>query len=122
VTTLAAAQEGVVTRAQLAAAGVPATTVSRWVEQGRLTRHRRGVFVVSASPATPMRPLWMAVLSTGGVLRARSAAFVWQLLDTPPARIEIYCQAQARPIAATMSRWCGTPCCPVSRRDGGVFR
>jgi very-short-patch-repair endonuclease len=97
VTTLAAAQEGVVTRAQLAAAGVPATTVSRWVEQGRLTRHRRGVFVVSASPATPMRPLWMAVLSTGGVLRARSAAFVWQLLDTPPARIEIYCQAQARP-------------------------
>ncbi len=96
-TKLAARQEGVITRRQLAGAGVPDTTVSRWVEQGRLTRHRRGVFLVAACPATPVQPLWLAVLSTGGVLRARSAAFVWQLLDAPPARVEIYCRAQARP-------------------------
>src|SRR4051794_29307779 len=79
--TIAARQHGVLTSAQLAAAGVGQRAVSRRVADGRLGRLHRGVFLLG--PLTGARTKEMAaVLACGAtaVLSHRSAAGLWGLL------------------------------------------
>jgi very-short-patch-repair endonuclease len=77
---IAARQHGVVTTAQLAAAGVGKNGVTRRVADGRLRRLHRGVFLLG--PLTgPWTREMAAVLACGetAVLSHRSAAALWGL-------------------------------------------
>src|SRR5690242_9547098 len=73
---LAARQCGVVTTAQLAAAGLTRNAVAHRVKTGRLTPLHRGVYQVGPIAAPRGREM-AAVLATGGVLSHHSAAAVW---------------------------------------------
>jgi predicted transcriptional regulator of viral defense system len=77
--TVAARQHGVITTAQLAAAGVDSAGAWRRVQAGRLHRLHRGVFAVGHNQVT-QRGRWLAaVLACGqrAVLSYRSAAALW---------------------------------------------
>jgi hypothetical protein len=71
---IAARQGGVVSNAQLRAAGLDATAVARRVAARRLHPLGRGVYAVGHTAVTPDGRLFAAVLGTGGVLSHRSAA------------------------------------------------
>jgi very-short-patch-repair endonuclease len=73
---LAARQSGVVTTAQLEAAGLGRSAVAHRVAHRRLTRMFRGVYQVGPI-AAPHGRLMAAVLATGGILSHESAAEVW---------------------------------------------
>lgn len=73
---LAARQCGVVTTAQLAAAGLNRNAVAHRVANGRLTPLHRGVYQVGPIAAPRTREM-AAVLATGGVLSHHSAAAIW---------------------------------------------
>lgn len=81
---LAARQHGVVTRAQLLAAGAPAHAIDYRVEKGRLERLHSGVYRVGPLRAPHERNM-AAVLACGAtaVLSHRSAAAAWDLLPRP---------------------------------------
>jgi very-short-patch-repair endonuclease len=76
VATLAARQCGVVTTAQLAAAGLGERAVAHRVSCRWLTRLYRGVYQVGPVPGVHAREM-AAVLVTGGVLSHHSAAAEW---------------------------------------------
>jgi very-short-patch-repair endonuclease len=73
---LAARQCGVVTTAQLAAAGIGRNAVAHRVARGWLVPMHRGVYRVGPMPAQYAREM-AAVLATGGVLSHHSAAAIW---------------------------------------------
>ena len=83
---LAARQHGVVSREQLAAAGLPPHVIEYRVKKGRLERLYRGVYRVG-----PVAAMYegetAAVLACGegAVLSRRSAALVWELMARPNA-------------------------------------
>jgi very-short-patch-repair endonuclease len=80
---LAARQHGVVTTADLAAAGLVRRAVARRVAQGRLRRLHRGVFLVGPLRG-PLTSEMAALLAVGhdATLSHRSAAARWEIL--PP--------------------------------------
>jgi very-short-patch-repair endonuclease len=73
---LAARQHGVVTTAQLAAAGLGPRAVAHRVARGRLVRLHRGVYQVGPL-AAPLGDEMAAALATGGVLSHQTAAAIW---------------------------------------------
>lgn len=77
---LAARQHGVITSAQLAAAGLSPTAVRHRVAQGRLRRLHRGVYLVASLPAQFTAEM-AAVLACGdtAVLSHQAAASLWQI-------------------------------------------
>lgn len=87
---IARQQHGLITREQALAAGVSATTISRWVASGRWERRRPGVYVVGAAPSTWTQRVLAAVLVVGaGALAShRTAARLWDLVDRS-GRIEL---------------------------------
>ncbi|HUG41180.1 MAG TPA: type IV toxin-antitoxin system AbiEi family antitoxin domain-containing protein [Longimicrobiales bacterium] len=80
--TLAAPQHGVVARAQLVAAGVPAHGIDHRLRDGRLEGLFRGVYRVPAPLAGRYEREMAAVLACGhdALLSHRSATAVWTLL------------------------------------------
>jgi very-short-patch-repair endonuclease len=80
---LAARRYGVVTAAELAAAGLGRRAVERRMVEGRLRRLYRGVFLVGAQPGRWSREI-AAVLAVGhgAAISHRSAAALWEIL--PP--------------------------------------
>jgi hypothetical protein len=86
---LAARQHGIVSHAQLRAAGFGQGAIEHRVRRGRLHPLHRGVYAVGHARVTWRGHLWSAVLATGGVLSHRSAAAVWELLPAPSGRIEV---------------------------------
>lgn len=76
IATLAGAQHGVVTTAQLAAAGIGRRGVAHRVAHGRLTPVLRGVYRVGPVAAPYGREM-AAVLATEGVLGHHTAAAIW---------------------------------------------
>lgn len=82
---LAGRQHGVVARAQLVAAGVPAHAIDHRVRDGRLARLYRGVYLVAGPIPGRYEREMAAVLACGegALLSHRSATAVWMLL--PPA-------------------------------------
>jgi very-short-patch-repair endonuclease len=84
-------QHGVVTRAQLLAAGLTAAAVSRSVAAGRLRLVFRGVYAVGHL-ALRREGWWMAALLTCGesaTLSHRTAATIWQLRTDPILPIDV---------------------------------
>ncbi|HLY33800.1 MAG TPA: type IV toxin-antitoxin system AbiEi family antitoxin domain-containing protein [Jatrophihabitantaceae bacterium] len=77
-------QGGVVSLEQLCADGLSERAVTRMVELGALRRRASGVFTVRGAPATYTAQLWIAVLSTGGMLGFASAAHLWEMDEQPP--------------------------------------
>ena len=75
---LAARRHGVVTTAQLAAAGLGPRAIAHRVAHGRLVRMYRGVYQVGPI-AAPRASEMAAVLATGGILSHHTAAQLWGL-------------------------------------------
>ncbi|MBR9988452.1 MAG: DUF559 domain-containing protein [Gemmatimonadetes bacterium] len=84
ITALARSQHGVVTRAQLLAAGVSADEVDRRVAAHRLRPLQRGVYLVGPLMVPLAEPM-SAVLSCGeaAVVSHASAAMLWELSERP---------------------------------------
>ena len=74
---VAAAQSGVITRAQLLERGIDDGVVTRMASDGRLVRQTPGVFLVRGAPLTDTARLWVATLATEGVLGFATAARSW---------------------------------------------
>jgi very-short-patch-repair endonuclease len=93
VAALAHAQHGVVSIAQLRAAGLGRGAVDLRVRHGRLHPVHRGVYAVGHARLTFRGCLWAAVLACGGpdaaVISHRSAAAVWDLLPAPGGPIDV---------------------------------
>jgi very-short-patch-repair endonuclease len=92
----ATAQDGIVSRAQLAASGVSTTSIDRMVSRGELVRLAPAAFLVRGAPLTYRARLWVAVLVTDGVLGYLTAAELWGMIDTRPDRIEVAVPHQRR--------------------------
>ena len=76
---LAGRQHGVVSRAQLMAAGLGRRAIGRRIESARLHPLHRGVYAVGHQVVS-LRGRWMAAtLAAGGVLSHRSAGALWGL-------------------------------------------
>lgn len=78
---IAAAQHGLITRAQLTRAGVTARELRTFVAHGVLERRSRGVYAVSSNPRTWEQGILACVLASGAAAVAshRSAAALWRL-------------------------------------------
>jgi predicted transcriptional regulator of viral defense system len=82
---IAARQRGVVSRAQLLAAGIHGDAIKRRLRSGRLHPMHRGVYLVGhPTPMERAREI-AAVLACGpgAVVSHRSAGYLWQLLPYP---------------------------------------
>ncbi len=97
---LAAAQHGVVTRAQLRDRGVSGHAIKHRIERGRLFVIFRGVYAVG-TPHLTRNGRWMAAVLAGGeaaLLSHRSAAALWGILEREePGAIEISVPARRNP-------------------------
>lgn len=81
------AHDGVVTRRQAQQLGISPHALARLVRSGRLERFTDGVFVDGAMPPNPRTTLRAALGSAGrdAVVSHRSAAWLWDMVDHPPA-------------------------------------
>jgi very-short-patch-repair endonuclease len=99
---VAARQGGVVSAAQLHAAGLGRGAIHARVRAGRLVRLHRGVYAVGHAQLTVLGWRWAAVLACGGpdqaVLSHRTAAAVWDLLPSP-AKFDVTTLAAAHSTA-----------------------
>jgi very-short-patch-repair endonuclease len=88
---MAEVQHGIVTEAQLRAAGLDKRAIFRRVESGRLDRQLPGVFVVAGAPRTLDRDLMAAVSWAGDEAAASGHAAAWRWgfdkFDSPPIEI-----------------------------------
>ena len=83
---LAAPQQGLVTRAQLLAIGVPAPRIGGWIAAGRLVRVHQGVYAVGYRRLDAPAAAMAAVLACGpgALLSHESAAALWGWRRWPP--------------------------------------
>jgi very-short-patch-repair endonuclease len=79
--TLAQAQDGVITRDQLADHGLAMTTIDGMLKRDQLVSVAFGVYLVRGAPLTYRARLWTGVLSTGGVLGFVTAARLWGVIE-----------------------------------------
>lgn len=94
---LAARQHGVLSLAQLRAAGVTDDAVDWRLRRKRLHRVHRGVYAVGHARLGERGHLWAAVLAVpGGVLSHRTAAAVWDLCPMPSSRLDVTTTGAAR--------------------------
>jgi hypothetical protein len=91
VAVLAAAQEGVVGRAQLVERRIPRADVRRQLRGGRWQRVHRRTYVTVTGPLPFGTRVWAAIVYAGGVDVAShwTAAFLAELTDVEPTRIEV---------------------------------
>lgn len=103
---LADAQWGVITRAQLLAAGHGPTAIDRRLADGRLRRLHRGVYAVGHR-ALRVEAHWCAAVlacGQGAVLSHRTAAALWGLGDTRVLDVTAPARRRVRGIVAHHSR------------------
>ena len=88
---LAAGQLGLITAAQLRAAGVDADATARRVRAGRLHRLHRGVYAVGHPRVSLEARCLAAALACGrrAVVSHASAAYLWGLLPSLPVTIDV---------------------------------
>jgi len=89
-------QGGVLSRTQCRAAGLTSRQVDGLLQQGALQRMGSGVLRLSGAPFSEDARHWYAVLATRGVLIAGTAAYLWQLVDRPPAQVQVAIGSQRR--------------------------
>jgi very-short-patch-repair endonuclease len=93
---VARAQSGVISTAQLAAAGRSPSAITRMARRGELERLSRGVYLAGGAPATLRARLWAAVLATDGVLGYATAGALWGVLDPDDPRVHVVVPAARR--------------------------
>jgi len=88
---LAAAQNGVVTRAQLDGLGLNDQAIAKRVDRGRFNRVHQTVYSLTPKVMTERGRFMAAVLACGpdAVLSHRSAAYLWGLVDTWEEPIDV---------------------------------
>ena len=88
---VAARQHGVVSRAQLVAAGLGTGAIAHRARSGRLHRLHRGVYAVGYVPSNPYATGMAALLACGpgAALSHRSAGALWEIVDAPPLPVDI---------------------------------
>lgn len=86
---MARSQDGVISRAQLRAAGVCDGSLHELCTRRALDRQDFGVYLVAGAPLTYRARLWSAVLATGGCLAFHTAAELWGMTDERHARIHV---------------------------------
>jgi very-short-patch-repair endonuclease/predicted transcriptional regulator of viral defense system len=88
---IAANQHGVVTRAQLLAAGFGPDAVTSWVRTGRLHTLYRGVFSVGYISPSPYARMMAAVLACGpgSAISHLSAAALWEIGGWAPKHVDV---------------------------------
>ena len=88
---IAARQHGIVTRAQLRAAGWSDSRIKTAQANGQLVAVHRGIYLVAGTPPSPLAGTIAAVLAAGDGAAAShaSAAWLWGLLPDPPVRPEV---------------------------------
>lgn len=86
-----ATHDGVISSAESARLGASAAMRRSLVESGRWRRVHRGVFVASSAAGGPRTQLRvaLALAGTDAVASHRSAAWLWGLVDQPPARAHV---------------------------------
>ena len=103
---LATRSHGVVTRAQLLAAGITTAEVRRRVSSGALIRAHPGVYRVGhrarSVEATFLAAVWAC--GDGAVLSGRSAAHLWGLIKGPAPVPEVTAPAKRRARGVTTHR------------------
>jgi len=85
---LAGAQEGTISRAQALTAGLDDARIARELAGRRWQRSDHdGVYLVHTGPVSYLARCWAALLHAGpgAALGMETAAWVWGLLDDPPA-------------------------------------
>jgi hypothetical protein len=88
---IAGRQYGVVSAAQLAAAGISKDGVTRRVREGRLHRLHRGVYAVGHRRLSN-EGIWLAAVlacGEGAALSHRSAAALWSLLPASRGVVDV---------------------------------
>lgn len=78
---IARAQGGVITNAQLVAAGESPNAIWRMKRSGELIRLAQGVYLCGGAPLTFRARLWAAVLSTEGSLSRTTAGRIWGVYE-----------------------------------------
>lgn len=95
---LAGSTHGVVTRAQLVAAGFTVAQIKAWVGSGALLREYRGVYRVGhrapSDEARYLAAVWAC--GRGAVLSGRAAGHLLGLLTTPPSMPEVTAPTERR--------------------------
>jgi very-short-patch-repair endonuclease len=88
---LAGAQRTIVGHDQLEAAGIQRHAISYRVKSGSLHVVFRGVYSVVSGPLPPLALELAALIACAekSFISHRSAAYVWGLLEAPPARVEV---------------------------------
>jgi very-short-patch-repair endonuclease len=99
---VAAAQYGVVTRAQLAALGLGVGAIGHRLTAGRLHRLHRGVYAVGHTALVPVARELAAILACGpdAVVSHQTAAALWGLRPDPGGDVDVTVhgsRAQSRP-------------------------
>lgn len=97
----AARQHGVVTWRQLLESGLSSSTISRWVERGRLHRVHHCVYAVG-HPGLSSTGRWLAAVlaaGPGAALAGRAAASHWRISRFDVERIRVLGPSRRRPIA-----------------------
>ena len=89
VAALAKAQGGVVSTAQLRAAGVSTSAIGRRAQAGQLHRLHRGVYAVGHTDLGAVGRRHAAVLACGGVISHRTAADAWDLLAYASGAVDV---------------------------------
>jgi very-short-patch-repair endonuclease len=98
-------QHGMVTRAQLVAAGLDRNAIAHRVRHGRLVRVHRGVYAIGHVPPSPHARAMAAVLACGpdAALSHRSAAALWELVRWH-APIDVTTTTARRVVGVTVHR------------------
>ena len=84
-------QQGVISREQLASAGVGNATIDRWLARARLHRVHPHVYALGHAALSLGGRLFAALLYAGdkAVFSHTTAAWIWSLVDVEPTRIHL---------------------------------
>lgn len=99
---LAGDQEGAISRAQALTAGLDDARIARELAGRRWQRSDHdGVYLVHTGPISYLARCWAALLHAGpgAALGMETAAWVWGLVDDPPAQVHVMVSAERRPVA-----------------------
>jgi hypothetical protein len=85
----ASARHGTITWGAAVELGIPGSTLTSWVEAGRLVRPAPSVLLVAGAPETWRQGVAIAAASGGAWASHRAAAALWGLDGFPPRHIEV---------------------------------